>query len=108
MINYFEHYLNMFNIMKKTLRFYQNDENFNSFKMHNLIHYIYFIRKFNVLFFMNIAIYEINYIDYFKKSFKRTNKRFDYEKQLLIHDTRLLNFSTMIDLTIYKQNRVET
>ena len=76
--------------------------------MYNLIHYIYFIRKFDILFFVNIAIYEIDYIDYLKKSFKRTNKRSNYERQLLTYDTRLLKFSTTIDLTIYKQNRVET
>ena len=72
---------------QKKLRFYQNDKNFNLFKMHNLIYYTYFIREFDVLFFVNIAIYKINYIDYFKKSFKRTNKRLNYEKQLLTYDT---------------------
>ena len=107
-INYLEHYMKIFNIIKKNLRFYQNDKTFNLFKMYNLIHYIHFIRKFDVLFFVNIAIYKIDYIDYLKKSFKRTNKRSNYERQLLTYDTRLLNFSTTIDLTIYKQNRVET
>ena len=37
-VNYIQHYLNVFNIVKKTLRFFQKKRFFDIFKMHNLIY----------------------------------------------------------------------
>ena len=55
---------------------------------------------------MSVLSFDANKIthkNHFKKFFNRTNKRLNYEKQLLKINTRYMNLLTIVEFNIYKR-----
>ena len=99
------HYLKVFDTIKNVLRSYHANDQFNQFKMHNFVHYIHFIKKFEILIFLDIDIDEQNHINHLKRSFQRINKRRDFETQTFRHDIRRLNVFAIKNMKRYIKNR---
>ena len=107
-MNYMTHYLNIIDKTKESFRKYDSKINFRFFKLHLLIHYIKHIKKFKSLFVFSFDADEIVYRNHFKKSFNRTNKRSNYEKQLFKINTRCMNLLTIVELDIYEREMLFT
>ena len=102
------HYLKIFDTIKNVLRSYHANNQFSQFKMHSLVHYIHFIKEFEVLIFLNIDIDEQNHINYLKRFFQRINKRRNFETQTLRHDIRKLNVFAIKNMKRYIKNRQQS
>ena len=102
-MNYMTHYLNIIDKTKESFRRYDSKINFRFLKLHSLTHYIKHIKKFENLSVFSFDADETAHKNYFKKSFNRTNKRLNYEKQLLKINTRHMNLLTIVELDIYER-----
>ena len=102
-MSYMTHYLNIINKTKESFRRYDSKVNFRFLKLHSLIHYIRHIKKFENLFVFSFDANETTHRNHFKKSFNRTNKRSNYEKQLFKINTCCMNLLTIAELDIYER-----
>ena len=102
-MSYMTHYLNIIDKTKESFRRYDSKINFRFFKLHSLTHYIEHIKDFESLFALSFDADETTHRNHFKKSFNRTNKRSNYEKQLLKINTRRMNLLTIVELDIYER-----
>ena len=102
-MNYMTHYLNIIDKTKESFRRYDSKVNFRFFKLHSLIHYIEHIKEFGSLSVLSFNAGEIVHRNHLKKFFNRTNKRLNYEKQLLRINTRHMNLLTIVKLDIYER-----
>ena len=104
-MNYIQHYLNVFNIVKEALRLFQKKRSFNISKMHSLTHYSHFIREYDALTNFSIEIEEATHSNHLKTLWRLFNKRENYEKQMLQNNTRRTNVLTVDDYDLWKQDR---
>ena len=102
-MSYMIYYLNIIYKTKESLREYYSKINFCFFKMHSLIHYIEYIRKFKSLSVFSFIVDEIVHRNYFKKFFNRINKCLNYKKQLFKINTRRMNLLTIVEFDLYKR-----
>ena len=102
-MNYMTHYLNIIDKTKESFWRYDSKVNFRFFKLHSLIHYIKYIKKFENLFVLSFDASEIAHKNHFKEFFNRTNKCSNYEKQLFRINTRRMNLLTIVELNIYER-----
>ncbi len=82
---------------------------FNISKLHSITHYINQIRLFGSAVGMNSAHFKVTHKYHMKVFFNRTNKQKDeFEQQILLHNTWLINFLAMKDVLDYCVSRSVT
>jgi hypothetical protein len=111
---YFEHVIHRMNIFKSTFRSARSsnkdidEEHFNFFKFHVMIHYAEFIRKYETTDEYDISHDEVRHKYMFKEYYNRINKRNIFQKQLIFHNIRRMKILIMKNVIRYKQKQRQT
>lgn len=109
-LRYFELALHRMNKSKEVFRNYRktkakdNEGHFNFPKWHSLTHYVQMIRLYGYAPNWDTSHPEHKHHTYVKEGFRRTNKKNDWEDQLMEHHLRGLNMLALQDL-IYQEKR---
>ena len=102
-LEYMEHALFRMDKLKWVFSKYRPDAQFNFPKFHVVTHYMDYIRRFGTLDGVDTAHGESAHPIIVKEPYKRTNKRKDFEDQIIRHDARRLAMSS-IENTYLVQN----
>ena len=72
-------------------RRFRNNNHFSFFKFYILFHYLKFIRKYDSANEFDTFYNENVYKNFIKKTYRRTNKKINFETQILTYNIKLLN-----------------
>ncbi len=89
------------NVLKEVFKQFQHDENFNYLKFHVISHYMNFIWRYEDADDFNTSYMKIAHKFLIKDYYDFTNKRKNFQMQILHHNTWQVNMLTMKDIILY-------
>jgi len=86
----------------------RNAGHFNFPKFHSIAHYPEFIRPFGTIDGVDTSHSEVRHKHLVKENFARTNKRDDFEEQIIHHITRQINAKAMDEILLQRHTNTHT
>ncbi len=89
------------NVLKEVFKQFRHDENFNYLKFHVISHYMNFIRRYEDADDFDTSYMKIAHKFLIKDYYNLTNKRENFQMQILHHNTRWINMLIMRDIILH-------
>ncbi len=100
-LRYMNNAIYRINVLKEVFKQFQHDENFNYLKFHVISHYMNFIRRYEDADDFDTSYMKIAHKFLIKDYYDLTNKRENFQMQILHHNTRWVNMLTMKDIILH-------
>ncbi len=100
-LRYMNNAIYRINVLKEVFKQFWHDENFNYFKFHVISHYINFIQKYEDANNFDTSYMKIAHKFLIKDYYDLTNKRKNFQMQILHHNTWWVNMLTMKDIILH-------
>ena len=98
----------VFSRYRTNLKDEKNAGHFNFPKFHSIVHYPEFIRLFGTIDGVDTSHSEVRHKHLVKENFARTNKRDDFEEQIIHHITRQINAKAMDEILLQRHTNTHT
>ncbi len=100
-LSYMNNVIYRINILKEVFKQFQYDENFNYLKFHVISHYMNFIQRYESADDFDTSYMKIAHKFLIKDYYDLTNKRKNFQMQILHHNTWWVNMLTMRDIILH-------
>jgi len=100
-LRYMNNAIYRINVLKEVFKQFQHDENFNYLKFHVISHYMNFIRRYEDADDFDTSYMKIAHKFLIKDYYDLTNKRKNFQMQILHHNTWRVNMLTMKDIILH-------
>ncbi len=100
-LRYMNNVIYRINVLKEVFEQFQHDENFNYFKFHVISHYMNFIRRYEDADDFDTSYMKIAHKFLIKDYYDFTNKRENFQMQILHHNTWWVNMLTMRNIILH-------
>ncbi len=100
-LRYMNNAIYRINVLKEVFKQFQHDENFNYLKFHVIFHYMNFIWKYKDADDFDTFYMKIAHKFLIKDYYDLTNKRENFQMQILHHNIQWINMLTMKDIILH-------
>jgi len=100
-LRYMNNAIYRINVLKEVFKQFQHDENFNYLKFHVISHYMNFIQRYEDADDFDTSYMKIAHKFLIKDYYDLTNKRKNFQMQILHHNTWRVNMLTMRDIILH-------
>ncbi len=100
-LRYMNNAIYRINVLKEVFKQFRHDENFNYLKFHVISHYMNFIRRYEDADDFDTSYMKIAHKFLIKDYYDLTNKRKNFQMQILHHNTWQVNMLTMKDIILH-------
>ena len=100
-LRYMNNVIYSINVLKEVFDQFQHDENFNYFKFHVISHYMNFIRRYEDADYFDTSYMKIAHKFLIKDYYDLTNKRKNFQMQILHHNTWWVNMLIMRNIILH-------
>ena len=100
-LRYMNNAIYRINVLKKVFKQFWHDENFNYFKFHVISHYMNFIQRYEDANDFDTFYMKITHKFLIKDYYDLTNKRENFQMQILHHNTWWINILTMKNIILH-------